>query len=156
MIDPHRETCRRQHQIVGNYLAIQAWLAKLDCIVLNRNDLESFMKLKRFKSIRVEWLKSDLAPWFPYKEAYYKTGALASIHSLFLSRVPIKQFLPTGSMTTSDRIKGMEKDSPPTKLLEKAVKEPLYDEGAIIAKLSLFASGVDAPPRPSKYKRKQK
>ena len=54
-------------------------------------------------------------------------------------------------MTTSKRIEKMEANSPVTKLLKDTTREPLYDEGAIIAKLSLFASGVDAPP---KFRRK--
>ena len=33
--DPHRYACQRQHRIVAHYLAVQAWLRKLDCIVLD-------------------------------------------------------------------------------------------------------------------------
>src|SRR4051794_34042803 len=105
--EPHRESCRRHHRVIGNYLAMTAWQRGLDCIVLDRPALERFLGLRRFKSPRVEWLMSDLKPWFPHQEAYYHTGAPSSIHSLFLARVPISAHLPEGSMTTAQRIKRM-------------------------------------------------
>src|ERR1035437_2673112 len=39
MIYPHREYCRRDHRIIGQYLAEQAWLRRLDCIVLVREEI---------------------------------------------------------------------------------------------------------------------
>ena len=60
MTDPHREFCRNQHRIIGHYLAVQAWLRGLDCIVLVRGDLQTFLALERFKGTRVDWLQEDL------------------------------------------------------------------------------------------------
>jgi hypothetical protein len=145
MAYPYRETCRRQHRIVGNYLAMQAWLSKLDCFVLMRTDLENFIKLKKFKSTRIKWLQTDLTPWFPYQKVFRKNSALSSIQFLFLSRVPMDKFIPLGKMSVDERIKGMIHNSLPTNFFKFAVKKPLYDEGGIISKLSLFANGVDAP-----------
>ena len=71
----------------------------LECIVLQRRDLEHFLALERFKSTRVQWLREDLRPWFPHQEAHHKSGAPSSIHSLYLSRVPMTLHLPRGSMT---------------------------------------------------------
>jgi len=147
MSDPHRESCRRQHRVIGNFLAMQAWLLGVDCIVLVRDDLEKFMGLKRFKSVRVKWLTEDLRPWFSYQEDYYKSSALSSIHSLFLSRVPIKPYLPSGSMTTTQRIERMADDAPKTKLFSEAPSGMMHDETEIISQLAQLASGLIAPPR---------
>jgi hypothetical protein len=148
MTDPHREFCRNQHRIIGHYLAVQAWVRGLDCIVLVRDDLESFLALKRFKSARVRWLKEDLKPWFPHQTAYYKTNAPSSIHSLFLSRVPIKKHLPRGSMTTEERIRGMAKDGPRTeRFTTRYDGSQVPSRRKMISKLSVFAAGLDAPSR---------
>ena len=118
--DPHRDYCRRQHRIIGHYLALTAWLRGLDCIVLVRSDLEKFLGLERFKSIRVKWLKEDLKPWFPHQEDYYNTSMPSSIHSLFLSRVSISSYLPEGSMTTEARIAQMPIESPRTERFSRS------------------------------------
>jgi hypothetical protein len=58
----YRTACARRHHIIGHYLAVQAWIRGLDCIVLDRADLEFFLGLQRFKSVRVTWLREDLRP----------------------------------------------------------------------------------------------
>lgn len=149
--EPHRESCRRQHRVIGNYLAMEAWTRGLDCIVLIRSDMESFLGLRRFKSTRVNWLKADLMPWFPYQEAYFKTGSPSSIHSLFLSRVPISRHLPSGTMTTDKRIAGIAKDAPKTKRFStSSTKVP--GEAKILSDLVLLASGLDIPAESKKKK----
>jgi hypothetical protein len=142
--DAYREGCRRQHRIIAHYLAVQAWLRKLDCIVLARDELEKFLGLQRFKAERVKWLRDDLKPWFPYQVPYYRTGAESSIHSLFLSRVPISKHLPTGSMATSQRIAGMAKEAPPTALFSKGVKS-IPDEKQIVGELAVLSAGLASP-----------
>ncbi|PYI93623.1 MAG: hypothetical protein DME97_05035 [Verrucomicrobia bacterium] len=142
----HRNACAKQHHIIGHYLAVQAWLRGLDCIVLDRVDLEFFFGLKRFKSARVRWLKDDLLPWFPFQEDYYRTSAPSSIHSLFLARVAISTFLPPGSMRTDQRIERMATGSPKTALFfdsEWLKERP--SEGDMISQLSLLAAGIATP-----------
>ncbi len=144
--DPHRESSKRQHRTLGHYLAIQAWIRRLDCIVLTRGDLESFLGLERFKSSRVAWLQEDLKPWFPHQVPYYKTGATSSIHSLFLSRVDIQPYLPKGSMTTDKRITRIDPTAPKT---EKFIREgspwkpPLEQD--IVAQLAVISTGLAVP-----------
>lgn len=108
----YRDACRRQHRVIANYLAVEAWSRGVDCIVLERLDLEELLGLKRFKSARVRWMLTDIKPWFPYQEPYYRSNSPSSVSSLFLSRVPISSHLPTGSMTTDQRIAGMATGSP--------------------------------------------
>jgi len=142
----YRAACTKQHRIIGHYLAVQAWNRGLDCIVLNRTDLEFFFGLQRFKSSRVRWLMEDLRPWFPYQEDYYRTGAKSSIHSLFLSRIPIADFLPAGTMTTQERIERMPDRAPKTAsfLNDRWLKER-PSEAEMLSQLMLLASGVATP-----------
>ena len=137
---------RRQHALLGHYLAIQAWLHRLDCIVLNRADLESFLELRRFKSSRIAWLQKDFIPWFPHQMPYYKTTSPSSIHSIFLSRVPISQHLPSGSMTTEQRIARMRRNAPRTAMFaEISSGKPLPTTEAVVSYLGLLSSGLANP-----------
>ena len=140
--------CRYQHRIIGNYLALHAWVNGLDCIVLVRSDLEAFLGLQRFKSTRVKWLQEDLKPWFRYQCPYYKTHAMSSIHSLFLARIPIEKHLPKGSMTTEERIRRLDADAPRTERFStRHDGSQVPSHAKIISKLSVFAAGLDTPRR---------
>ena len=153
MADPHREFCRYQHRIIGNYLALHAWVNALDCIVLVRSDLAAFLGLQRFKSTRVKWLQEDLKPWFRYQCPYYKTRAESSISSLFLARIPIEKHLPSGSMTTEERIRGMEANAPRTdRFSTRYDGSQVPSHTKIISKLSVLAAGLDTPKRTRKRK----
>jgi hypothetical protein len=139
----YRGACRRQYRVLGNFLALAAWVRGLDCIVLVRADLERFLGFRRFKSARVEWPRADLKPWFPHQEPYYKSGVPSSIHSLFLSRVPISKYLPPGTMTTDERIARMREGAPPTARLSGKGLAPTEPE--IVSRLAVLAAGLAAP-----------
>lgn len=145
-MDAHREACRRQHRVFGHYAAVQAWLRGLDCIAMERLDLEVYLGLKRFKSERITWLLEDLVPWFPYQSDFYGSTAQSSLHSLFLSRVPIGEWLPKGSMTTAARVKSIAPDAPKTELFvpgksgQKRVKET-----DVVRYLAVLDSGLLDP-----------
>lgn len=142
----YRSACARQHHIIGHYLAVQAWHRGLDCIVLDRVDLEFFFGLQRFKGTRVRWLMEDLRPWFPYQENYNRTGVKASIHSLFLARVPIAEHLPSGSMTTEQRIERMAEAAPKTAVfLDPKWLKVRPSEAEMLSQLMLLAAGVRTP-----------
>ena len=146
-MDAHREACGRQHRVLGHFLAVQSWIRRLDCIVLVRRDLEIFLGLERFKSQRIKWLKEDLKPWFEFQEAYYLTGSPSSLHSLFLSRVAISVHLPSGSMTTENRIKNMPKGSPKTERFTDVHKagHRAPNEADIVKYLAVLDSGLSQP-----------
>jgi hypothetical protein len=154
MEDPHRESCKRQHRIIGQYLAVQAWLRGLDCIVLVRSDLEVFLGLERFKNARVQWLKEDLTPWFPYQQPYYKTNSPSSIHSLYLSRVQIEKFLPSGKMTTDDRIARMKSDAPRTQRFSSGANgRQVPSNTKMVSYLAVLAAGLANPKKKRTAKR---
>jgi len=148
----YREACRRKHRVLGHYLAIQAWLRKLDCIVLQRRELEHFLGLERFKGARITWLINDLKPWFPFQAPYYKSKSMSSINSLYLSRIEIsshldKVRLPNGksSMTVDQRIKGLLLGAPKTEkfLVDSSTAPPLED--FIVSDLTLVTAGITEP-----------
>lgn len=148
MNDPYRDACRKEHRLIGHYLAVQAWIRGLDCIVLVRHDLEALFALERFKSARIEWLKEDLRPWFPEQQAYYRSGAESSIDALFLSRVPVKLFLPRGTMTTDARINGMPEDSPKTeRFTSTSSKKDVPTKEEILSFLAFLDAGLIDPSR---------
>jgi len=154
--EPHRDACKRQHRVIGNYLAIQAWVRGLDCIALVRTDLEAFFGLQRFKSARIEWLQEDLKPWFEYQVPYYKTNSPSSIQSLFLARLDIRPHLPRGSMTTQQRITGMGSGTPPTGLYSSStMKVPVPSEEEMISQLAVLASGLTVPAKPKPKPKKK-
>lgn len=144
--DFHRESCRRQHRVLGQYLAMQVWIRGLECIVLQRRDLEKFLGLERFKSSRVRWLREDLKPWFPCQEAHYQTASPSSIHSLYLSRSPMDAHLPTGSMTVDARLKKMAKNAPRTELfLKQGYPWRPPTERDIVSQLAAISAGLATP-----------
>jgi hypothetical protein len=109
-------------------------------------DLTRLLGLERFKSERVKWMQGDFEPWFPYQEAYYRTTAPSSIGSVYLSRKPIDEHLPAGSMTTEERMKGMGPDAPPTAKFSKG-RRRVPRETEIVSQLAVLAAGLGAPKR---------
>jgi hypothetical protein len=145
-MDAHRDTCKRQHRVLGHFLAIQAWLRGLDCIVVSRLDLEVFLGLERFKKQRVEWLQEDLRPWFQSQFVVEQGGAGFSLHSLYLSRVPIEKWLADGELSTEERIAKLGKGAPKT---EEFAKVPRADRSVteldVVRYLAILDSGLAEP-----------
>jgi len=149
----------RQHRIIGQYLAVQAWIRGLDCIVLDRWELEVFLGLCRFKKKHVDWLQEDLRPWFPFQETFTATKNPSSLHSVFLSRVPISEHVSMNNMTTEKRIAAMSPAAPKTGLLmDKKWLRKLPREGEMLAQLANLSFGVITPDdlRPRKRERGKK
>ncbi len=145
---PYADFCRRQHRIIGHYLAVQAWVRRLDCIVLVRSDLEVLLGLRQFKSVRIESLIDDFEPWFPFHKAYYNSRAPSSIGSLFLARVPIAEYLSGGTMTTEKRIVAMRPGAPRTERFSKSDDgSDVPTESDMVTCLSLLAAGLPPPTR---------
>ncbi len=142
--DPHREFCRRQHRVIGHFLALQAWTRGVDCIVLQREHLESFLGLERFKRARQEWLMEDLRPWFPHQQKIRRFGTKSSLASLFLSRVSLDEHFPRGPpMTTAQRIAKLK---PAVRAcVFKLPRGAKVHEATMVSQLALLASGLATP-----------
>ena len=161
MSDPYREACQKEHRLIGHYLAVQAWVRGLDCIVLVRHDLEALLGLKRFRSTRIQWLSDDLKPWFPFQHKYYNSNALSSINTIYLSRVDMDSFLPKGSMTTAKRLREMPESSPKTERFTiGSAKRDVPTREEIVSTLAFLNAGLLDPgsikPKDVPKRRKRK
>jgi hypothetical protein len=58
--DKHRDACKRAHKFLGLYLVLSAWAEKVDCVIVERKELLSYLQIERMKTIRIKWLKEDL------------------------------------------------------------------------------------------------
>ena len=143
--DPHRQFCQRQHRVFGHFLSVEAWRRGLDCIVVERADLEAFLGLQKFKSARVKWLKEDLKPWFPHQVHHYFTKQPSSIHSLYLSRVSIEEHLPKGSMTAAKRVSLMATSAPKAGLFFGHGISHRPGEAEIVSRMARLAAGLETP-----------
>jgi hypothetical protein len=112
LMEDYRSACQRQHRVLGHFLSIQAWLRGVECLVLDRRDVEAFLVLERLKKERINWLREDVQPWFPFQHAYERDSSGYSLHSIYVSRTPIEKWLPEGSMTTAARLAAMRRGSP--------------------------------------------
>ncbi|MFY0568112.1 hypothetical protein ACN28E_30360 [Archangium lansingense] len=148
-MDPHREYCRRQHRLLAHHLSIEAWCAGDDCILLERNHLEEFLKLERFKTTRVQWLLEDIKPWFKHTEPVYSgpEGELSSLEALYLSRVPIaRKFLVRPDPINADELVAwLRNNGLRVNLLHSVSAVIPPSEEQIVTRLALLASGLAEP-----------
>ena len=145
-MDAYREASRRQHRVLGHFLAVQAWLRGLECIALEREDLKAFLDLEPFKSERIRWLKEDIAPWFPHTSTICMAHSESSLHSLFLARIPIEDWLPNGTLTTRERIKALPKEAPKTALFfSHRRRAKRVREVDVVRYLAVLDSGLGQP-----------
>lgn len=153
-----REGARRQHRTISLFAVIQCWRRGIDGLAFQRRHMERLLGLERFKQKRVKWLKEDLKELFPYQETFWSGNK--SFSSLFISRLPLKEFIPKGSMSTEKRIKNILKGGPKIELFkmwERSKPEKVqqlfqgaipffadyanYDERLLASYLSLLAQG---------------
>jgi hypothetical protein len=153
-----REGARRQHRTISLFAVIQCWQKGIDGLVFKRRHMERLLGLERFKKKRVQWLKEDLEELFPYQETFWSNKK--SFSSLFVSRMPLKEFIPRGNMSTERRIKNIAKEGPKIELFrmwERSKPEKIqqlfegaipffadyanYDERLLASYLSLLAQG---------------
>jgi len=152
MTDPHREHYRRTNRVLGQFLATEAWLRGVDCLVLTRHGLVSYLGLERLKSARVDWLREDLKPWFPYQEVFYALRSDSSLYDIFLSRIPIEDHIPSNARTTTDSVAKMKSHAPVTQIF--SFEKRLSTEAQIVAYLTQLSAGVAAPKRRKRGRQK--
>ena len=148
----YRDSCQRLHRVIGNFFAVKAWCRGADCVVLDRKVLNELLSLERIKEVRIEWMRQDIKRWFPHIHSLKYTQK-DSVGSLYLSRVPIDEWM-SGGMSDQKRAKNMT---------EGGVKAIVYEdpstvdcsESGMMTELTLFASGLKAPP-PIRIAKKKK
>lgn len=141
----------RLHRIVGHYLAIQAWLRRVDCLVLVHGDLKAFLGLKKIEAIHIKKFVADVEPWFPYYKRFPPKTAKTSTSSLWLSRIAIIPHLPAGRMSVNERINQMQPDengvTPPSieRFSKSSDAHEVPSHIKIVSYLALLADGLKTP-----------
>lgn len=132
----YRESQARLHRVLGAYLAILTCKKRLDCIVLERNNLLSFLKLERMKNERIDWLKTDLKYLFNYSNTtkYSKSGTYASLY-LFRGSAPEKSIWKT--MRTEERIIEFAKKG----ITAEVITIP--SEKELLTDMALISNGIE-------------
>lgn len=123
--------------MLGHYLAIQAWVKGLDCLVIKRSQLANFLGLERFKGRRIEWLREDLIPWFEY---FYDLYSLGSFSGVYLSRKRFPRPLGSKSMNDKQRINALSEVS-----IVAAELESMPKEEEVVSLPALWAVGLKIP-----------
>ena len=84
----YREACGRFHNALAHYFALWCWKEKVDCVILNREQIESLFEMGVFKTKRLRQFRADIAPWFPFFEDMRRVGSKTT-SAFFLSRFEI-------------------------------------------------------------------
>lgn len=85
--DPSRAAPRRAHRVLAVYLAMHAWVKRLDCVIIEGEDLRSYLGgIARLESGRKSNIADDVKSLFSFH--HFLPGPPGS-PTLFLSRVPI-------------------------------------------------------------------
>ncbi|WP_309889589.1 hypothetical protein [Archangium sp.] len=146
--DPYREYCRRQHRLLAHHLGIEAWRSGEDCLLVERDQLEDFLELERFKGTRVQWLLEDVGPWFKYTYPVYSGSAPDSLQALFLSRVAIDpKFISKvdGEVDLEELVEWMRQNGLRINLYYSVSSLIPLTEEQLVLRLALLASGLKEP-----------
>lgn len=98
----YRDAYRRQHRLLGCYLALDAWMRCIDCVVLSRDQLLPFLGLKHMQNKRITWLKNDVRDFFPHHFVTV-TSSAGAYATLYLARLPIPEHDHRKKMSDVDR-----------------------------------------------------
>ncbi len=132
--DIYREACRRSHRILGHYLALRAWMKRIDCLVIDRSGLLPYLGVGAMRKKRLTWLADDIKEMFPYVESVYYSGA-GVYAGLYVSRLKFPQAAFHDSMSDKKRLRWLRSHG----LRSSAFKVP--SERQMVAVLASAATG---------------
>lgn len=69
----NRDIARYEHRIVSVFFTIQCWVNGWDGIRVSREQFKKLLRLEKFNSKRVEWMKQDFQELFPFQRRYYSS-----------------------------------------------------------------------------------
>ena len=142
--ETYRQAIARQHRIYAHYLALYAWVRKIDCLIINRQQLLKLLNLKAIKQARMAWFEEDVRPWFPELHTMWASSNDERLSSVILSRHPVPPSALQGSMTTEMRIVCLvEEGIPAGTFLGGQYRGPLPNQKDIVSVISLLAAGLE-------------
>jgi hypothetical protein len=136
----YREAARRLHRKIAVYLVLRAWRERAECIALDRTVLKPLLQLRAIQDQHVEWIKNDMAQWFPCIRGLY---AKKSVEVIYFSRVPLGRWMD-GKMSDAERVRAMANDGVHAVLIDYRDRLETSEE-KITAELALLAGGLNLP-----------
>jgi hypothetical protein len=136
--DLYRTAIRRAHRQLSFYLLTQAWVQHVDCVVVTRDELMTYLDLANMQRKRLSWLKDDLRPEFAHSEAMFTRGT-GVWQTLYMSRAPFPKGFGWGIMTTAARIAKLKDHG------LRTVEVAIPPETWVVENLARLAVGL-APP----------
>lgn len=97
----HRQACAEIHTRLAIDLKDYCWNMRVDCVVVDRAQLESRLGVARTKGCRLSWLREDVSFWFPHFTHTVSSGT--KVHSCYLSQLPFPEGPITGKMSSAAR-----------------------------------------------------
>lgn len=142
----------RLHRIVSLYLALKAWYAGVNCIVMSRSELLKFFNMDSTPESRMSEIERDMKPWFKGFKCYYRENNRTYVHWLFLSQFEDLSFPPAGSnlSTGSAVIKKLIEGSGGGTAKIALLSEILDGRGVppqkdMVTELTLLTAGLSSP-----------
>ena len=136
----YRDALRRNHRLLASYLALWAWHHGVDCVALPRNQLLPFLRLKRMRDQRVDWLMADIKDLFPH--AWATVDSQSNVYAtLYLSRKPIPDEGRHGAMSDVKRTEKI------TSLGVAAAVAKIPKENDLLGILGSMVQGIGSLPK---------
>ena len=88
-----REDAKRQHRSLGMYCALFCWHQNKNAVFVSKDMFLSFIGLERLKDVRFQWLKQDIAAYFPHVFIHKKETNSLTIEFIVLSRIQEEELL---------------------------------------------------------------
>ena len=110
----NREQARCEHRTISLFCAIQCWINGWDGIRISRDQLKQLLKLKKFKSRRVEWMEEDFRGLFPYQRPYYPSPSFELSRRAFDEHTEIGDCIITERPISDNRFGLLSKRLLPT------------------------------------------
>ena len=107
--EAYYEFYRRQHRILGAYLALHCWHNGYDAVIVNRQTLAHIHELTRFSEKHLSWLQRDIEPYFPESTKLYYTSGTKKFAAVALSRFSFPSTFGKEPMKDEDRAKRWRK-----------------------------------------------
>ncbi len=107
--EAYYEFYRRQHRVLGAYLALHCWHNGYDAVIVSRGTLAHIHELTRFSEAHLSWLQRDIRPYFPESTKLYYAEGTKKFAAVALSRIPIPKGFGHTPMQDEDRAKHWRK-----------------------------------------------
>lgn len=133
--DTYREAHRRAHKLLGVYLSLWAWKQRVDCVILQREELLPFLDLDRMQDKRIDWVKEDVK--YLFRHAWNTVDSKTNVYAtLYLSRFPFTGAMKAGSIPDAKRVEVFAAEG------LKAAIAKIPKEAAIIRMLASVTHGI--------------